>query len=732
MFKELFINIFIIVASLFLAGQVFKNRPLDSDVPNRRKVLVGIYSGISGICLMIYSINPSSLMIVDLRYIAIILAALYGGMIASMIAAFIIIGFRLALFGINSASLIASSIALLIGVFCGVISTKRYSVLKKYIIMNVFSIAFYSFGFVLILLNKKVLEEVLLYYVIISFLGAVFTYYLSEYIKNSNIAFREMQYYRIMSDNLTELVTTNKSDGTYIYLSSTCETLLGFKSKELVGKNPYWLIHPDDYKIIKSNYLTNIPEIRTDIYRIKRKDGKYIWLETTSKDIRNKDGSIKELISVSRDITSRKEMEEEILKSHELNSNILESIEDAFFVLDYNWCFTYINKQAEILFSRKREELLEKCIWDEFPEGEVSAFYNEYHNVMSEKKSSYFEEFSHPLNKWFRVAAYPGKEGISVYYHDITEIKQGEQLLIDSENKFRSLINSMNDIVFTLDIEGRYTGVYGNWVKKYGIGSKSLIGQTPSEIFGPEKGYVHEEAEKQTLKGEGVAYDWSQETEGRIEYYQTSLSPIKNSEGNITGIVGVGRNITDKNILEEKLRELSYKDGLTLVFNRRYFDETIEKEWEKAARKSSILSLIMLDIDYFKVYNDTYGHQQGDDCLKLIAHTLNEAINRTRDLDLVSRYGGEEFTIILPETNEEGAIKVVERIRHNIEELKLPNINSKVKPFVTLSAGIATIVPTTLSSCKLLINNADKALYKAKESGRNKYEIYGSTSMEVK
>ena len=731
MFKELFINIFIIVASLFLAGQVFKNRPLDRDVPIKRKVLVGIYSGISGICLMIYSIHPSSIMIVDLRHIAIILAALYGGLIASMIATFIIIGFRLVFYGVNSASLIASSIAVLIGIFCGVISTKKYSVIKKYIFMNIFSIVFYSLGFVLILLNKKVLEEVLLYYVIISFLGGVFTYYLSEYIKDLNIAFREMQYYRIMSDNLTELVTTNKPDGTYTYLSSTCETLLGYKSKELVGKNPYWLIHPDDYEIVKHYFssILNLAEIHTEVYRIKRKDGKYIWLETTSKDMRDKDGAIKELISVSRDITSRKEMEDEILKSHELNINILESIEDAFFVLDNNWCFTYINKEAETLFSRKREELLEKCIWDEFPEAEVSAFYNEYHNVMSEKKSYYFEEFSDPLKKWFRVAAYPGKEGISVYYHDITEIKQGEQLLIDSENKFRSLINSMNDIVFTLDTEGRYTGVYGNWVKKYGIGSKSLIGQTPSEIFGPEKGYVHEEAEKQTLKGEGVAYDWSQETEGKIEYYQTSLSPIKNSEGNITGIVGVGRNITDKNILEEKLRELSYKDGLTLVFNRRYFDEAIEKEWEKAARKSSILSLIMLDIDYFKAYNDTYGHQQGDDCLKAIARTLNEAIKTTGDL--VSRYGGEEFTIILPETNEEGAIRVAESIRHNVEELMLPNINSKVKPFVTLSAGIATIVPTTLSSCKLLIHNADKALYKAKESGRNRYEIYCSTSVEA-
>ena len=732
MFKDLFINIFIIVASLFLAGQVLKSRPIDSQAINNRKIMVGVGSGILGICLMIYSIHPSSIMIVDLRHIAIILAGLYGGIISSMITTFIIIGFRLTLFGVNSASVIVVSIAMLIGLFCAYISIKKYSMVKKYIYMNAFSMIIVSLGFFLILPNKERLKEVFVYFVVISFLSAVFTYYVSEYINDTNIAFREMQYYRIMSDNLTDLITTKKIDGTYIYLSSTCEALLGYKAEELVGKTPYLIFDQDDYEDVKNNYLSifNLREIHTEIYRAKRKDGKYIWLETTSKNMKDKDGTIREVISVSRDVTARKEMEDEILKSNELNINILESIEDAFYVLDDNWQFTYINKEAETLFFRKREELLGKRIWDEFSETEVSILYNEYHNVMSDKISSYFEEFYLPLNKWFRIAVYPGKEGISVYYHDITEIKHSEQLLIDSEDKFKSLINSMNDIVFTLDMEGQYTGVFGSWVKRYGMGSEFFIGQTPSQVFGTEKGIVHEEAEKLALKGEDTVYDWYQETEDGTQYYETSLSPIKNSEGKITGIVGVGRDITDKKIIEEKLRNLSYKDGLTQVFNRRYFDEVLEKEWKKAARNSTTLSLLMLDIDHFKVYNDTYGHQQGDDCLKAVALSLNETVKRVGDL--VSRYGGEEFTVILPETNEEGAISVAEKIRLNIEALMLPNINSGVKPFVTISAGIATIVPAKLSSYEILINNADKALYKAKESGRNRYEVYDSTSGEAK
>jgi diguanylate cyclase len=170
------------------------------------------------------------------------------------------------------------------------------------------------------------------------------------------------------------------------------------------------------------------------------------------------------------------------------------------------------------------------------------------------------------------------------------------------------------------------------------------------------------------------------------------------------------------------LEQLSNMDGLTQIYNRRFFDSTIEKEWKRAARNGTSLSLIMFDIDNFKKYNDTYGHQVGDECLQKIsklAQTLTQ-----RPSDVVARYGGEEFVIILPETNEEGAMKVAETIRRAIQSLAIPNIYSFVLPIVTISVGVACLKPTSDTSQMLLIEKADQALYQAKSEGRNRVELF--------
>lgn len=170
------------------------------------------------------------------------------------------------------------------------------------------------------------------------------------------------------------------------------------------------------------------------------------------------------------------------------------------------------------------------------------------------------------------------------------------------------------------------------------------------------------------------------------------------------------------------LEQLSNMDGLTQLYNRRYFDITIEKEWKRAARNGTPLSLIMFDIDNFKNYNDTYGHQVGDECLQRIAKFVQTLIQRPSDV--VARYGGEEFAIILPETSEEGALKVAETIRKAIQSLAIPNIYSNVLPIVTISTGVACLKPTPDSNQLQLIDKADQALYQAKSDGRNRVELY--------
>ena len=178
-----------------------------------------------------------------------------------------------------------------------------------------------------------------------------------------------------------------------------------------------------------------------------------------------------------------------------------------------------------------------------------------------------------------------------------------------------------------------------------------------------------------------------------------------------------------KNHLELKkyrdiLERISLIDGLTGIANRRHFDQTLEKEWRRALRYRDILSLALIDIDFFKKYNDYYGHLAGDECLQKVGSILTESLKRASDLG--ARYGGEEFVILLPSTAKDGALTVTERIRSNVEELRISHEMSEVAKHVTVSIGVAAIRPELDKVPSELIRQADSALYQAKNAGRNR------------
>lgn len=166
------------------------------------------------------------------------------------------------------------------------------------------------------------------------------------------------------------------------------------------------------------------------------------------------------------------------------------------------------------------------------------------------------------------------------------------------------------------------------------------------------------------------------------------------------------------------LQKLAASDGLTQVANRRRFDEYLEQEWRRAIREQVPLSLILCDIDSFKRFNDTYGHQAGDDCLKQVAAAIQQTLKRPADL--AARYGGEEFAMILPHTEANGAVQLAEAVRLHIQALAIPHLNSQVSQSVTLSLGVASMIPQLNQSSSSLVTLADKALYQAKAAGRDR------------
>lgn len=190
------------------------------------------------------------------------------------------------------------------------------------------------------------------------------------------------------------------------------------------------------------------------------------------------------------------------------------------------------------------------------------------------------------------------------------------------------------------------------------------------------------------------------------------------------------REIEKRKLVERQLYDISRRDSLTSLFNRRYFDEVLETELGRAYRGHTALSLVMLDVDYFKEYNDHYGHVAGDNCLIEVAQLIEQQANRKGDL--VARYGGEEFAVILPGIDANGALAFAQRLQTYIEQKKLEHSATKLTTLksVTISAGVTTVIPLMKHSPDKIIEQADTALYQAKKEGRNRVKAFASIGFD--
>ncbi len=221
---------------------------------------------------------------------------------------------------------------------------------------------------------------------------------------------------------------------------------------------------------------------------------------------------------------------------------------------------------------------------------------------------------------------------------------------------------------------------------------------------------------------------------GAMDYIKKPISKVE-LKARVESALRLRREIKKRNARERELEEateelqeankklerLASLDGLTGLANRRLFERTLKKEWKRARRQGHQLGIIMLDIDHFKYYNDTYGHQAGDECLKKIAGKLSSLIYRPADV--AARYGGEEFAVILPETDLEGIKEVAERVRTGIKDLRMEHEKSPVDEYVTVSVGAAVAQSCRKSEPEELVGAADEALYEAKEAGRNRVKL---------
>lgn len=316
-------------------------------------------------------------------------------------------------------------------------------------------------------------------------------------------------------------------------------------------------------------------------------------------------------------------------------------------------------------------------------------------------------------------------------FNDMAEMIQFQLHSVQkSQEQFRLLAENSSDMITLHDSDGSYLYTSPICKEILRFEETELLGKDAYLFIHPDDlEQVQISHQKLLNKGYSMSTYRIRRKDGEYIWFESANKLLQGTDKEDPKLIVVSRNINKRKLAEQKLQEanellkrLSSIDGLTGVSNRRTFDERLVMEWKRSLRNSTPLTLIMLDIDYFKAYNDTYGHQGGDACLKQVATTVQETLGRSSDL--LCRYGGEEFCVILPETDEGGAVTVGEKIRKAIEDVQIPHAGSKISSWVTVSVGTATIVPIINMDPTTLISNADKAVYEAKKAGRNCVQGY--------
>jgi len=409
------------------------------------------------------------------------------------------------------------------------------------------------------------------------------------------------------------------SNGKILYVNAAGINMLGGRNaKDIMRKEILDFIRPDYHDIVRDriNRMEHGEEVGLIEEKFVRLDRREIDVEAASAPIvyQNKPA----ILSIVRDITDRKHTAEEVIESRRQVLDILESISDAFFALDSLWRFTYVNRRAEQLLGKKKEELLYKNIWEVFPEAVEAAFHKMFYKAMAGQIPVSFEEFYPPFDKWFEVHAYPYKHGLSVYFTDVTEHKKIEEKLKESERRFREMLERAHLIAVTVDLAGKVTFINDFSLKLTGWQRDEVLGKEFEVFVPPEQ---REEVKRvffeAVMSGKALPRYESDVITKSGERRTVSFTNVllRDAQGNIIGTANIGEDITERKRLFAQVRsERAEVEQLA---------KTLEKDRDtlEVIMESTNAHIAYLDYDLnFVMVNSTYERGSG--------HTRDELIGR--------------------------------------------------------------------------------------------------------
>ncbi|MEO1208358.1 MAG: diguanylate cyclase [Cyanobacteria bacterium J06638_20] len=323
------------------------------------------------------------------------------------------------------------------------------------------------------------------------------------------------------------------------------------------------------------------------------------------------------------------------------------------------------------------------------------------------------------------------EDEVLVMVRDISDRKRTEAALKQSEAQNRAILKAIPDLMFRLRQDGVYLGyvrtstltdLLSSTVNPVG---RNLSEMLPAEIVQRELSAMHLALETKQLQ----VYEQENLVDGQFQYEEVRVIPCGDEEA-----LFLVRDISDRRRVEQELRlanlrleQLAQTDSLTGVANRRHFEERLQQAWDALIIDQQPLSLLLFDVDFFKRYNDTYGHQTGDECLIELTNVARQVIRQPTDL--IARYGGEEFIIILPYTDKWEAAQVAQRLCEAVRKLQIPHPASSVSEVVTICVGVSSMIPNPTLNPDVLIRQADEALYTAKQKGRDRHCVFRSPTL---
>ena len=546
--------------------------------------------------------------------------------------------------------------------------------------------------------------------------------------------------YRGLVEDQSELVSLASPEGELRYVNHAYASFFGKRPEEMVGQNLFELLPPDGRKAL-ADHLRGVCAAGHSMEvenRVLLPNGERRWLAWTNRAVTDDSGRVTAIQSVGRDVDARVQAETRLQESESRYRFLAENSGDLIVLVGRDGKRTYASPASRSLLGYEPEEMLAirsqdaihpddaaraLDILSDGPGGRARIDRTMTYRIRRKDGSYVWVETT---GRAVDVAGQPDQ--CLLIIRDIDQRMVAEQLLREREAQYRLLADNSTDMVFQLD---------RSLVRRYvSPACRELLGYEPEELIGinPASMAHPEDAARLILVFEtllsGRADRQSiinriRHRNGNWIWVEAQFRALRHSEtGVIDGIIGALRDISVRKAVEDELAEanrrlkaLAGQDGLTGLANRRAFDEALAKEHRRAMREKKALSLVMIDVDRFKIFNDRYGHPAGDDCLRRVAAAIAETARRPGDV--AARYGGEEFAVLLPDTDEAGAEVIAARILEAVFGLKIRH-EANPKGLVTISAGVASLGTVDINGGpEALIQNADQALYGAKDSGRN-------------